>query len=88
MATIDDIIVTPDEWLDVNDATSIAIGVKLRVQSKGQYLLCQIAATQPDADDSNGVVIEPMLIYPILDGTNAVWLKAVSKPSPVNVQEG
>ena len=85
--TINDIDVPTGDWVSAYALTSIAVGVAITVQAKGDYLLSQVKATKPSASDTNGVVLVPFEHYDIPTGASGLWLRAVNFQTKANVQE-
>jgi len=87
MGTLNDVTVSNTDWLDANAATSTPVGQTILVQLKAGYALVQIKSVKPVAADMNGVLLEPLLIYPI-QGTTPIWIKALNTAVTANIQQG
>jgi len=92
--TLPDFIVPPDDWVSVEDKTTLATGTALIIQNKGdEGILLAINSVKPAADDVNGPQVygspNPLSTITVDAGENTVWLKSLSSRSTlVNVQVG
>lgn len=90
--TINDILVTDDEWIDVYTTTGITVGSSVTVNNKGGYnILIQERATKPSDDDDNGKLVGDYTTgtynATITETPTGIWLKATKGSCDVNVQE-
>lgn len=76
MTTINDVELSPGEYVEVYTATGITAGTQLVIQSKSRgWVNVQNRSTQPAADDHNGFIIPPMGIWRVPTGTLKAWFK-------------
>jgi hypothetical protein len=80
MASVIDITVTSDAWVDVYTETGIAVGTALVLQNKGaSKIISQEADSEPDADATAGFKIHGEDSYwakaEIDSGSSYIWLK-------------
>lgn len=91
--TIPDILVTTGEWLDVYTESNIPVGSAISIYNKGStVILKQESATQPAANNTDGIPITPAVDEtPSLDvpvGAGKIWLRALNRNCDVHVEEG
>ena len=92
--TINDIVISNEDWVDVSTETGIASGSSVTIQNKGvELVLLWISNTKPSADSEDGIIIYTLphqhSIKTIKSGHNKLWLKTLSsnRSSKVNVSE-
>lgn len=81
MATIIDISVTTETWVDVSSVTGIAVGTGYNIQNKkGSVVILVESATEPQADYTSGKYVAPfpssVSTATILEGSSSIWAKA------------
>lgn len=92
-ATLPDIVVTSNEFVDINTSANIAVGNPFTIQNKGNYnILVQESVLKPADDSENGVVVTNVY-YPntkadIKAGSIRVWARAlgIDATCKINVQ--
>ena len=87
--SIDDILVTSEDWVDVFALSGIAVGSALVINNKSSIVITtQIKATKPDSDDENGPEIQPFSYLQLDAGASGFFAKSESMIATINVQEG
>lgn len=94
MATIPDITVPSDSYLDLYIAASITVGTAIEIINKGSSTIyVQESTTQPSATSTDGVAItsvdKPWAVGIVNDGAAKIWVRSSIKglTSKVSVVE-
>lgn len=92
-ASIPDISVPSDQFVDINTLSGISIGVAMSIQNKGNYnIVLQESVLQPAADSENGVIItnvyEPYARGDVRAGSIKIWARTLGTDvsCKINVQ--
>lgn len=85
MATVIDVVAPVGEFLDVYDETGITVGDGLMLQSKGGYVLVQYQAAAPADDSTEGFVLAPHEMFPVVGGEDGCWIRALNYEGAVAV---
>lgn len=91
--TLDDILISNVEYVDVNSLSGIEAGTPILVSNKSEsVVLLQLSVDQPPADDLDGERLEEIpssdSIKAITVGENTVWAKSVGlNNAPISVQD-
>jgi hypothetical protein len=74
--TLEDVKLTPKNFVDLYDSSGISVGSALAVQNKSsEVVLFTITPTQPTFDSSNGIYVEPFEIFQLTAGESGLWAK-------------
>lgn len=88
--TLPNITVLTTEWVDVYSLTGIPVGTSLVITNNSEStLLVQEQATQPLADNTDGILFGNVFNTNQATVTNnptTVWLKATKSTCSVNIQ--
>ena len=92
MATVLNVELTNDEWLDLNTETGIAVGTEMNIQNQGDYSVwIQESATEPATLDEGQKISTMGLDYAtpkVKSGSLKIWVRCVSpQGSTLGVQE-
>lgn len=92
MATIPDIQILSSSFTDINTASGIVAGTKIKIINKGNVdVLLYESTTQPSDDENNGFPLTTLPSFTsqaiILEGSDTIWAKALSQRSWLSIQE-
>lgn len=91
--TIGDVIVSSDDYVDINTLSGIAAGTAVIISNKSTYnIRLQIAVSKPDADSKDGEII---FVGPpststrlVTAGESTLWAKSTGHvASPISMQD-
>ena len=83
-ATIPDIVVPYNDWLDLNTASGIAVGTAMIIKNKSQTSVrIQEGTTKPDANSTDGEVLTSMALdyagARVKSNSLKIWVKSVKE---------
>lgn len=89
--TIPNITVGSTSWIDVYDATGIAVGTSVLITNNSEpYLLIQEQAASPSASNNDGKLMGNIFRgghqATVTNTPNGLWLKATKTACSVNIQ--
>lgn len=88
MASIKDVSLPKDTWVDLTDAVSASVGGALDIQNTGQITVrIQESVTEPSSiNDLGTIVLHSIQSSSTPTALESVWGRAIGGSSNVNVQ--